>query len=91
MKAKDEVLQAAATSDKEKGDFKKDYEKRLADLTAANLADRAKADQDNADVRTQLKVALQKVADAASDKADAVKKEHAVVLGEDTIKECRPG
>ena len=80
VKAKDEALQAAATSDKEKGDFKKDYEKRLADLTAANLADRAKADQDNADVRTQLKDALQKVADAASDKADAVKKEHAVVL-----------
>ena len=87
VKAKDEALQAAATSDKEKGDFKKDYEKRLADLTAANLADRAKADQDNADVRTQLKDALQKVADAASDKADAVKKEHAVVLREDTIKQ----
>ncbi len=90
--AKNEALAAAANSDKEKGDFKKDYEKRLADLTAANLADRAKADQDNADVRTQLKDALQKVADAGADKADAVKKEHAVVLrGSRRSRRCRAG
>ncbi len=80
VQAKNDALSAAANSDKEKADFKKDYEKRLADLTTANLADKAKADQDNADVRAQLKDALQKVADAGSDKAEAVKKEHALVV-----------